>query len=117
MAPFLSNRLHLRIDCLQPPFTITARLGLSCILLAALRGAVRAQTYKQGLPTVGNSAIPSTAAPSQMFIDATQFSSAGDMCAAVAAACAKLGTAGYPFGAAIDTNWLGFPRGTNEAAS
>jgi hypothetical protein len=40
--------------------------------------------------------------PSQMLIDATKFPLAGDMCAQIAAACAKLGTSGYPAGATID---------------
>jgi len=43
----------------------------------------------------------STAAASQMSIDATQFP-AVDMCASIALACGQLGTAGYPLGGTID---------------
>lgn len=85
---------------------ITARCAFFAILLAALCGVAAAQTYTQGLPTVGSppSGIPptSTAAPSLMYVDATQFSSAGDMCAAIATACAQLHSTGYPNGATID---------------
>jgi len=45
----------------------------------------------------------SKATPSLISIDATQFSSLGDMCAAIAGACLKLGSsASYPLGATID---------------
>lgn len=71
-------------------------------LLWTLVDIAHAQTYVRGLPTVGSSTP--TAAPSQMSIDATQFfvPNQVDMCGAIKAACAKLGTTGYPLGATID---------------
>jgi len=78
----------------------TARLALFCALLGTICSIAAAQTYTQGLPTVGNSTP--TAAPSQMFIDATQ-SNGTDMCAKIANACAQLGfSTSYPIGATID---------------
>lgn len=79
-----------------PRFFRTGPPFLLYLLLAMLSGA-RAQTYVQGLPTVGNG-IP-TAAPSKMSIDATQFfvPNLVDMCGAIATACGKLGSSSsYP---------------------
>ena len=77
------------------------RLVVLFVLLGTLCRIGGAQTYLQGLPSVGNSAP--TAAPSQMFIDATQFGLVtDDMCLKIADACAKLGALGYPMGATID---------------
>jgi hypothetical protein len=85
-----------------------APLGATLILMCfiALFSTVDANaqaTYNQGLTTVGNA--PTTGVPGQMTIDAVQFFNpltAPDMCAAIAAACGKLGATGYPQGA----TWL-----------
>jgi hypothetical protein len=80
-----------------------AQLALGSALLGtALSSIAGAQVYTQGLPTVGNPGS-SNAAASQMSIDATQFGGS-DMCAKIAAACAKLGASmpDYPKGATID---------------
>jgi|HubBroStandDraft_6_1064221.scaffolds.fasta_scaffold00602_4 hypothetical protein len=74
------------------------------LLMLAVFSAPRAQAqYVQGEATVGKNST--TPAPSQMFIDATQFGSGTDMCGAIAAACGKLTNtvgAAYPAGATID---------------
>lgn len=90
---------------------VLRRLGASpakfllsvCVLLSA--SYAQTPQYTEGLPTVGSApgTLPSTAAASQMSIDATQFFVSGsDMCAAIASACLKLAATGYPFGATID---------------
>jgi len=99
MAP-LSDVLYVQISRPLSPVSVVTRFALLFVLLGALCGAARAQTYTQGLPTVGNSTP--TAAPSQMLIDATQFTGAPDMCLQIKNACLKLGTGGYPSGATID---------------
>lgn len=70
------------------------------LLLSSIAGA---QVYTQGLPTVGNP-NSTNAAASQMSIDATQFTTAADMCDSISQACAKLAnvTPKYPAGATID---------------
>ena len=85
------------------PANPIARLALCWVLVGTLCGVARAQTYTQGLPTVGSNSLGPTAAPSQMFVDATQFNG-GDMCAKIANACSKLNATSttYPAGAAID---------------
>jgi|SRR5579863_8262846 len=99
MPPFV-HRLGVQISA-HPSPSVSTRLALFCVLLGTFCLVTRAQTYTQGLPTVGNNTP--IAAPSQVFIDATQFgTSADDMCAKIADACAKLGTANYPLGATID---------------
>jgi hypothetical protein len=73
-----------------------------CALPGIISVIAQAQTYTQGLPAVGNNSVPSTAAPSKMLIDATQFPDT-DMCASIADACAKVGSSSsYPNGATID---------------
>ena len=85
----------------------------SCPVLATMSAIALAQTYTQGLPTVGNNGMPSTAAPSKMLMDATLFPDT-DMCASIADACAKLGTTNYPKGATIDAR--GFSPTTAASA-
>jgi len=74
--------------------------ALLCPLIGILCSLSSAQ-YTTGLPTVGNAGSPKD---SQTSIDAKQFfgGTVTDMCGAVAAACATLGTTNYPLGATID---------------
>ena len=74
--------------------------ALLCPLIGILCSLSSAQ-YTTGLPTVGNAGSPKD---SQTLIDAKQFfgGTVTDMCGAVAAACATLGTTNYPLGATID---------------
>ena len=74
------------------------RVALFYVLVGSLYNACSAQNV-EGLPAVGNGTSQFS---SQMLIDATAFSAAGDMCAAITAACAQVGTTGYPLGATID---------------
>src|SRR5580692_10483437 len=98
MSPF-ANCLPLQAG---RPFTLSStvgRLAVFCLLLASLSKVCSAQNTK-GLPEVGNG---SAASSSQMFVDATAFSGAADMCASIATACSKLGSStSYPLGATID---------------
>jgi hypothetical protein len=79
MSPF-ANCLPLQAG---RPFTLSStvgRLAVFCLLLASLSKVCSAQNTK-GLPEVGNG---SAASSSQMFVDATAFSGAADMCASIA---------------------------------
>jgi hypothetical protein len=78
------------------------RLLFFCALGFLSSAHAQTPTYVQGLPTVGDSSS-TVAAASQMSIDATQFGGS-DMCAKIAAACAKTGATmpDYPKGATID---------------
>jgi hypothetical protein len=96
-----ASRLPSRAPRLQSLASTTARLAWFCVVLGSLCSVASAQ-YTEGLPTVGNSNVPSTAAPSKMLIDATQFPGSPDMCLQIKNACALVGTSGYPNGATID---------------
>ena len=76
------------------------QLALLCPLIGILCLPSSAQ-YNTGLPTVGKTGSPTD---SQTLIDAKQFliSPVTDMCGAIKAACALLGSTGYPAGATID---------------